>query len=258
MRINRELYQQMFQQRENQMQHLEYNREFQYYRDISSGDVEKVKQYFMKEDEQAYSDRKHGRLSKDPLKNAQYHFVVSVALITRICAEHGLERETAYTLSDLYIQKMDEQKEIKQIAALHNAMILDFTQLMQQVQQKNIYSIHVIKACSYISAHLHEKLHTQTISDALSLNRSYLSALFHKETGYSLHDYIMMQKIQGAARLLTTSEMTSAEIAEYYSFSSQSQFIKHFQKYFGKTPALYRKNFYQSSGLDDQYLSESL
>ena len=54
MSIDHDLHQMLFQQREAQTQHLEYNQEFQYYNAIASGDIENVSRYFMKEDDQAY------------------------------------------------------------------------------------------------------------------------------------------------------------------------------------------------------------
>lgn len=158
MSIDHDLHQMLFQQREAQTQHLEYNQEFQYYNAIASGDIENVSRYFMKEDDQAYSGDEYGKLSGDSLRNARYHFVVAVALITRICVEHGMERETAYTLSDIFIQKMDHLQTVSQVAALHNTMVVDFTKRMQKQKKENAYSIYVMRAIEYISAHLHDKL----------------------------------------------------------------------------------------------------
>ena len=163
MSIDHDLHQMLFQQREAQTQHLEYNQEFQYYNAIASGDIENVSRYFMKEDDQAYSGDEYGKLSGDSLRNARYHFVVAVALITRICVEHGMERETAYTLSDIFIQKMDHLQTVSQVAALHNTMVVDFTKRMQKQKKENAYSIYVMRAIEYISAHLHDKLQIAAI-----------------------------------------------------------------------------------------------
>ena len=46
MSIDHDLHQMLFQQREAQTQHLEYNQEFQYYNAIASGDIENVSRYF--------------------------------------------------------------------------------------------------------------------------------------------------------------------------------------------------------------------
>ena len=192
MNIEQELHKHLFQQREEQTQHLEYNLEFQFYNAVASGDMETVSRYCTAEqDETVYDGTEYGRLSENRLQNARYHFVVAVALITRVCVEQGMERETAYTLSDVLIQRMDRLTTVSEISALHNAMIRDFTRRMQEVRRAHAYSIHVSKAISYISAHLHEKLTTQDIADAISLNRSYLSTLFRREIGKTLHQYLL-------------------------------------------------------------------
>ena len=194
MNIEQELHKHLFQQREEQTQHLEYNLEFQFYNAVASGDMETVSRYCTAEqDETVYDGTEYGRLSENRLQNARYHFVVAVALITRVCVEQGMERETAYTLSDVLIQRMDRLTTVSEISALHNAMIRDFTRRMQEVRRAHAYSIHVSKAISYISAHLHEKLTTQDIADAISLNRSYLSTLFRREIGKTLHQYLLRQ-----------------------------------------------------------------
>ena len=49
-----------------------------------------------------------GILSKDPVTNLKYHFVVTAAMITRICWQNGMELERTFRLSDFYIQKLDD------------------------------------------------------------------------------------------------------------------------------------------------------
>ncbi len=248
MNINNDLNREIFYRREEQKCHLEYNLEYQFYNAVALGDTEKVSQYFMDtESNDIYNEDKYGKLSDDTLQNTRYHFVVAVALITRICAEHGLNREEAYTLSDLFIHKMDSMKNISDISALHNEMVMYFTQRMKKLKKKQVYSIHVIKAMEYIYVHLHEKIRVSQIAEKLSLNRSYLSSLFSKETGMSINQYIIVEKIKSASHMLTSSEMTYSEIAEYYGFSSQSHFVNCFKKETGYTPMNYRKIFYQKS-----------
>ena len=99
----------------------------------------------MPENDDAYSGSEYGKLSQNSLWNARYHFVVAVALIARICVEHHMEREIAYTLSDVFVQKIDDCKTVAEIAALHNIMVRDFTKRMQLLQ-KAAYSMHVARA----------------------------------------------------------------------------------------------------------------
>lgn len=248
MTMNDDLQRKIFDRREQQKCHLEYNLEYQFYNAVALGDTKNVYKYLMDtESNDVYNEDEYGKLSDDALQNARYHFVVATALITRICVEHGLNREKAYTLSDLFIQKMDVLKTISGISVLHNEMILDFTERMKRIRKENIYSVHVMKAMDYIYLHLHEKIRISQIAESLSINRSYLSSLFSAETGMSIQQYIISEKIKSASHLLTSSEMTYSEIAEYYGFSSQSHFSNCFKKETGYTPMNYRKLFYQNS-----------
>lgn len=248
MSINDELHKKIFQCREEKLCHLEYNLEYQFYNSVALGDIKTASLYLMDtEKTDVYDGKEYGRLSDNALQNARYHFVVAVAMITRVCVEHGLNREKAYTLSDLFIQKMDRTETVSGILALHNEMVIDFTERMRKIRKENIYSIHVIKAMDYIYIHLHEKIKISKIAEELSLDRSYLSSLFSAETGMSIHQYIISEKIRSASHLLTSSEMKYSEIAEYYGFSSQSHFASCFRKETGYTPMNYRKMFYQKS-----------
>ena len=48
-----------------------------------------------------------GVLSKNAVTNMKYHFVITTAMITRLCKQNGMEMEQAFRLSDFYIQKLD-------------------------------------------------------------------------------------------------------------------------------------------------------
>ncbi len=241
-----ELNRRLYLQREEQIEHHEYNQEFYFYKAVALGDIDAIKKNIESTfGENRYNDTAYGHLSDDKIQNARYHFVVSTALITRLCVEYGLNRETAYTLSDIYINKMDKQKNLSSINITYNEMLLDFTNKMRNIAKANIYSIHITKTIEYILNHLHERLSTSDIADALCLNRSHLSTLFKKETGISLHKYIISQKLKSASQLLTTSDISISEISELYSFSSQSHFTKCFREELGMTPLEYQKKYYR-------------
>lgn len=250
MSMNRELNSRLFTQREEQLAHVEYKDEFGFYNTVVQGNVEEIKKAFVSPDYVGiYDEPRYGRLSKDSLRNMRYHFVVSVSLITRLCVEHGLERELAYTLSDLYISKMDILQKAGQIIELHNEMLLDFTAKMADIPKTSIYSIQVVRAIEYIYKHRNERLTVESVAAALGVNRSYMSALFAKETGRSMSGFIRSEKIKAAANMLKFSDYSYAEVAEYFGFASQSHFIQCFRREIGVTPREYRKRYW-SSGME--------
>ena len=247
MSMNRELNSRLFTQREEQLAHVEYKDEFGFYNIVVQGNIEAVKKAFVSPDYVGlYDEPQYGRLSKDSLRNMRYHFVVSVSLITRLCVEHGLERELAYTLSDLYIGKMDLLQKPGEILSLHNEMLLDFTVKMANLPKTSVYSIQVVRAIEYIYRHRNERLTVESAASALSINRSYLSALFARETGRSMGSFIRSEKIKAAANMLKFSDYSYAEVSEYFGFASQSHFIQCFKKEMGVTPREYRRKHWSS------------
>ena len=114
MGIKEDLARTEFYNRENTRNHLPYDREIAFYQSIKNGDMEEMKRLF-----QPLGAAGYGRLSGNSLRNHKYHLVITVAFITRYCIEGGLEMETAYNLSDLYIRKIDTCASIEELDELH-------------------------------------------------------------------------------------------------------------------------------------------
>lgn len=99
-----------------------------------------------------------------------------------------------------------------------------------------------VKKCKdYIFTHLHGKLTLTRIADALSLNASYLSSLFHRSEGISITEFIRNEKINLAQNLLMYSDYSYSEIAAYLGFASQSHLGTQFRKTVGMTLREYRE-----------------
>ena len=96
--------------RENDFQHHGYAEEMKQYRLIQSGDPSAV------EESQRMMRRAFPTdLSTDPVRNVKYLFVANTTLTTRFCIEGGLDAETAYNTSDLYIRKMDLCQSVEEV-----------------------------------------------------------------------------------------------------------------------------------------------
>lgn len=188
-----------------------------------------------------------GILSKNPLTNIKYHFVIATAMITRYCVEGGMETEQAYRLSDFYIMKLDHCNTIESVAALHQTMCLDFTEKMHSFHKSKIISKHIVLCTDYIYNHINARITVDTLAEHLGLSPAYLSRLFKKELSVSVSRYIREKKIEKAKQLLRYSDMEYVEIANYLAFSSQSHFIQIFSRQEGMTPKQYRDQFFHST-----------
>lgn len=258
MSVNTELNSRLIVQSEEKRSHVEYSREYEFYKNVSDGNIAQVKKVLADpKDIYMYEKPEYGRLSNDFLRNMRYHFVVSAALLTRFCTEKGLERELAYTLSDIYINRMDNAPSAEKIIVIHNEMLMDLTKRMSEIPKKNVYSLYVIKAMEYICRHRTQRLTVQMLADELKINRSYLSSIFKKETGVSVSGYIRTEKIGAAANMLRFSEYSCSEIAEYFGFASQSHFIDIFRRETGLTPKEYRKRYQRNQEIFGESRSDT-
>lgn len=234
-----------FIEREIAKSHRPMEVEYAFYSAVRAGDIDYV--YKNLESNDFANPVGMGTLSKDPLTNKKYHFVVTAAMLTRYCVEGGMELEQAYRLSDFYILKMDSCLSIQETIELHKRMSLDFTGKMSLLKKNAIFSKPITLCIDYIYKHMHDRITLAELADYVDLSTSYLSKLFKKELGISASDYIREKKIENAQNLLKYSKYTLVEISNYLAFSSESHFIQVFEKMVGTTPKKYRDTHYRTS-----------
>ncbi len=242
----------LFQQREQGDNHSPYEQEFNYYEQVKEGNVKQLSEMIT-----ALGGKGTGKLSKDPVRNIRYHFIVSVALITRYCVEGGLEMEIAYTMSDYYINNVDMCNTVAEINALNREMVMDFANTMKANKRRTVYSRHAVMCMDYIANNLHSKLTVESIAENIGLSAGYLSRMFHKEVGKTVSGYITEKRIEAAKNLLKYSDYQFIDIANYLCFGSHSHFISVFRKHTGFTPKQYRDKYYRSDWTLSEHKSEN-
>lgn len=243
-KLDDKLAQTMFYHREANETHERYEEELERFSAIHDGNRQKAQAIV-----ETFRNNTYSHLSADPLRNKRYLFVVNATMATRFAIEGGVPMETAYNISDLYIQRMDRCQTIEEIISLLENMLSTFIEQVNQnkkVQKEKQPSPAVLQAIEYINNHLHEQLSLTQISRMVHLTPSYFSALFQQETGSALTEYILQQKIQAACNLLRYSQYSGAEIASFLAFSSHSHFCKQFKKVTGITPNHYRNNYFRN------------
>jgi len=243
--MNKELANLLFLQREYKMKHPVYEKELAFYSLVRDGNVKALHDV---ENEFNFIDKKeNGVLSDDPKRNLLYHLIVTIAMITRFCIEGGMDSETAYTLSDLYIQKADKASNYEELKKIHKEVSFDFASKMNSIRKETIFSKHIILCLDYILEHLNESISIKQIANYIHINETYLSKLFKKEIGNTIGEYIQSRKIEAAKNMLRYSDYSCVDIANYLAFSSHSYFIQVFKKNTNLTPNAYRKINYRKN-----------
>lgn len=239
MQKDKELHDALYYQTENNIYHSRYEDEVNFYSAVKKGDIKTVRKLMTPLE----SKEGLGQLSKKPVNNLRYHFIVTTALVTRYCTEGGLPFETAYTLSDLYIQAVDKCASEESITALHQEMIVDFTTRMSNLTT-TATSPQITLAKKFIRENIYNQFYEDEIADFAGLTPSYLSTLFKKETGQTIKNFILKEKVEEAKNLLRFSDKSYIDISVCLNFSSHSHFIATFKKYAGMTPKDYRTKYY--------------
>lgn len=244
MNPNKELFYQEYVRRENEVLRAPYDPELEFYAFIQAGDVKQTKELCK---QSLINKEGLGILSKNYVQHIKYHFVITTALVARFCIQGGMEVSEAYSISDYYIQKADSMTDAKAVSDLHTVMCLDYAKRMQRLQKEKISSKPIARCIDYIYDHLHTRITVSELADYVSLSETYLSRLFKKETGSSISQYIMTQKLKTAQNMLIYSDYTAAQIAMTLAFPSQSYFTEQFHKKTGMTPIQYRTHYFRDT-----------
>jgi AraC-like DNA-binding protein len=225
--------------RENEFQHHGYEEELKQYLMMQSGDPAAVE-----ESQRMMRKTMEVGLSADPLRNAQYLFVANITLATRFAIEGGLDSETAYNTSDMYIRKLDQCLTDEEVMDLHREMYSFFVTKMAAKRKENAFTRAVAEGIEYIETNLHMPIRIEEVAEHVNLSAGYYSVLFRKETGETFSDYVLRRRIETARNMLRYSDYSSTEISEILAFSSQSYFISCFKKATKMTPSEYRRRYY--------------
>ncbi|WP_339281833.1 AraC family transcriptional regulator [Paenibacillus sp. FSL H8-0282] len=190
----------------------------------------------------SFSEESYGLLSKrSQLRNKKNLAISCITLATRAAIDGGLYWEISYTLSDFHIQHIEE---LKDIPAVDHAVLNALCDFADHVKESRMAKLsRTVALCqNYIFNHLYEELSLDRLAEVAGLNRSYLSLLFKKETGFTISDFIQLERIEEAKRLIEVPEISLSDIASRLHFNDQSYFTKVFKKYTGITPKQFRTN----------------
>ncbi len=94
---------------------------------------------------------------------------------------------------------------------------------------------------SYIEQHLSENITLNDIAQAVYMSANYICAVFKKECGQTIHEYMQELKMLEAKKLLGDTKMKVFEISESLGYETPHYFSYAFKRYTGKTPYQFRK-----------------
>lgn len=113
---------------------------------------------------------------------------------------------------------------------------------MAQMQNKDLNQSIVERIKAYITGSIDQPLSRQYIADYIGLSPDYIVKLFKKETGLSISDYILGERIRMAKELLAQSDLSVSNIALAVGYTNFGYFSTTFKKEVSMTPQDYRNS----------------
>ena len=91
------------------------------------------------------------------------------------------------------------------------------------------------------SEYMSPLLTVNSLSERLHLNRSYFSTTFRNYIGVSPQEYLNRYRLERAAQLLQSSDMSVAQVAVASGYTDFCNFSRMFKRRFGISPSQYAK-----------------
>ena len=128
--------------------------------------------------------------------------------------------------------------------ALSYAYLIEFLCLLNSLYTTSrvpcavSYSKRTAEAIKYIEENYTEGVGVKELAKKIGVSASFLSRIFKKELGISMHEYLNQFRVLKAAEYLKTHSVT--ECCYLCGFSDTSHFISVFKKYMKTTPMQYK------------------
>lgn len=99
----------------------------------------------------------------------------------------------------------------------------------------------------YLQEHLSEEISLSVLAKEFHLNPQYISQLFKNEIGVGFLVYLTNIRLERAKKLLVSTALSVAEVAQQCGYSDYRVFTKVFKKTEGITPSQFRRDFLEGN-----------
>ncbi len=133
-----------------------------------------------------------------------------------------------------------ELKDELQAAVLTQALIYVYNSPQYRPASINSHP-EVLTVQKYIDEHFTQDLRISEIAASFYVDHCHLTHTFKQVTGYSPKQYLLLNRLSYAKKLLLQTGETISQVAEAAGFGDVNNFIRFFKREFGVTPRKYRE-----------------
>ena len=203
---------------------------------VSRGQSHKVSQLIS-----SFSDMNFEQRISDPIRNRKNYSIIMNTLLRKAAESGGVHPVYLDRVSSSYATKIEQMTSISALSALMSDMFQSYCRLVRRHSMSD-YSPTVQKAIVFIESDLSADLTLSSIAQEQNISSGYLSAIFKRETGKTITEFIRDRRIKHAIYLLETTHLQIQSIATHCGIVDLQYFSKLFKKHTGKTPKEYRES----------------
>lgn len=178
----------------------------------------------------------------DPLRNLKNYAIICNTLMRKAAEQGGVHPIHLDRVSAAFARRIETISNLNTGQPLMTEMAQAYCQLVRH-QSTGQYSSLIQKVMAYIEADLSGDLALSTLASIHSISPSYLSALFRKETGKTITEFVNEKRVDLGAHLLRSTRLQVQTIAQYCGMPDANYFSKLFKKEFGQTPKQFRETY---------------
>ena len=178
--------------------------------------------------------------SADTVRNVKNYCIICNTLMRKAAERGGVHPAHIDSASSMIARRIEAIMTFNDGKNLMKDTANIYCRLVKKHSAKQ-YAPFVRKTVAYIESDLSGDLSLRALADLQNINASYLSTLFHKETGKTVTEFVNEKRMELASRLLCTTQLQIQTVAQHCGMSDVNYFSKIFKKFYGTTPKHYRE-----------------
>ncbi|MBO5420455.1 MAG: helix-turn-helix domain-containing protein [Clostridia bacterium] len=200
---------------------------------VTMGSESKLNKLF-----QAFNESFFERRVADPVRNAKNYGIIMNTLLRKAAERGGVHPIHLDKISSDFAIKIELFTSVEQGNDLMTEMFKAYCRLVRE--KSSSYSPIVKSAVIAIDTDLSAELSLSSLAKQLNVSNVYLSAIFKKETGKTVTEYINDKRISYAKHLLQTTSLQIQTVSLHCGIMDVHYFSKLFKQKTGKTPSGFR------------------
>ncbi len=182
-----------------------------------------------------------------------YPFFYSTQNSPHLLLDDAMTGEAAYRFEAILMEyQSDEPWKFRKIGNLIDGLYIDMARIYlrndeELVHRTNSYPEKLKQLENLIDLHYREDKSPVNYASRMNMSAKHLNRIVQESVGKTTTELITERILLEAKRLLSHSELSLIEIAEFLDYGEYAYFSRLFKKHTGQTPSEFRAGYLQSS-----------